>query len=72
MRATVASVAGLPAAGPASAQMLDFNKPVDAQALFRKIQCATKDNVPVVCHWSGRFRASQAGICGKNEYPLMR
>jgi len=57
MRATVGIAVWLLMAGTASAQTtgtLDFGKPADAQAMFRKIQCSTKDNVPVVYHWSGR------------------
>lgn len=42
-------------AGPALAQArLDPANPADAQAMWRKIQCDTRDNVPVVYHWSGR------------------
>ncbi len=43
-------------AAPAVAQgaLLDPANPADAQAMWRKIQCDTRDNVPVIYHWSGR------------------
>ena len=41
--------------------MLQFDKPADAQAMYRKIQCSTKDNVPVVYHWAGRVWSRMQG-----------
>lgn len=65
MRAASIVLALLISAGSAQAQpksgMLDFNTPADAQAMYRKIQCSTKDLVPVVYHWSGRVWSRQQG-----------
>ncbi len=39
--------------GAAGARTLDLNNPDDALAVFRKAQCSTDDNVPVVYRWTG-------------------
>ncbi len=52
--AAIGLIAGATLPGSAAAQALAFDKPADAQAMYRKIQCDTRDNVPVVFHWSGR------------------
>lgn len=49
----VAAMLGL-CAGGAAAQRLAFDSPDDQIAMFRKIQCSTRDLEPVVFHWSGR------------------
>lgn len=56
MRVMVAGLVALMVAGSATAQgrQLDFADPAQAQAMYRKIQCDTRDNIPVVYHWSGR------------------
>ncbi|WP_448581133.1 DUF1838 family protein [Thermaurantiacus sp.] len=40
--------------GAADAQRLRLDNPDQAVAMFRKIQCSTRDNEPIVFHWSGR------------------
>jgi hypothetical protein len=41
-------------AGGAHAAPLSFDKGADNIAMFRKVQCDTRDGVPAVYHWSGR------------------
>ena len=55
MKSLVAAgaLAGL-LAGSAMAQPLSFDSGADQILMYRKIQCSTKDLVPVVYHWSGR------------------
>ncbi len=40
-------------AANAAPKRLDLTRPDDAVTAFRKIQCSTKDNEPVVYHWVG-------------------
>ena len=65
MRGWLVLAAGLAFSAPtalvAQGSLLDFNTPSDAQAMYRKIQCSTKDLVPVVYHWSGRVWSRQQG-----------
>ncbi len=42
------------AGGTAHAQRPDPESPDQQIAMFRRIQCSTRDNEPVVYHWSGR------------------
>lgn len=56
MRMILAGMMALALAGTAHAQgrQLSFDSPADSIAMFRKIQCDTRDNQPTVYHWSGR------------------
>jgi hypothetical protein len=61
MRA-LAVLMGLCLAVSAKAQMLAFDRPEDALSMYRKIQCDTRDSVPVVFHWSGRVWSREEGV----------
>ncbi len=52
-RAAVVAAACLALPGLASAAKLDLSKPEDVNLAMRKIQCSTKDNVPVTYFWHG-------------------
>ncbi|MFQ3665177.1 MAG: DUF1838 family protein [Sphingomonadaceae bacterium] len=54
MRHWVLAAMCLAWAGSADAQRLSFDNPDDQIAMYRKIQCSTRDLEPVVYHWSGR------------------
>ncbi len=54
MRFAVPALVMLAVALPAAAQRLSFDNPDHQVAMYRKIQCSTRDLEPVVYHWSGR------------------
>lgn len=54
MRIAVPALLMMVAVPPAAAQRLSFDNPDHQIAMYRKIQCSTRDLEPVVYHWSGR------------------
>lgn len=58
---------------PAAAQrakQLDLDNPVDALAAYRKIQCSTTDNKPIVYHWEGEMYSRVEGEPDKHLFNL--
>lgn len=54
-------VAALSTSAPATARILDPDKPEDAIEIMKRAQCGTKDATPAVYYWSGKIYSRVAG-----------
>ena len=60
----------LATAALAAPRRLDLARPEDAVTAFRKVQCSTKDNEPVVYHWAGAVYSRVEGEPDKHLFDL--
>lgn len=59
LRAAACPLAGLLAASPIAAQILDPADPRDALEISKRLQCGVSEDEPVVYHWSATSMAAR-------------